>query len=365
MENENKRPEKISNDDTSSNENKISEEIASDETSKEKKITESNSNQFKSRIPLEALQSSLEKLRQQINQLIIGQEEFVDLLIAALLSKGHVLIEGVPGIAKTETAKIFAKCVSAAFSRIQFTPDLMPSDVLGTSIFNEAKRDFEFKKGPIFSNLVLIDEINRSPAKTQSSLFEVMEEKQISIDQEVFKMQEPFMVLATQNPIEQEGTYALPEAQLDRFLFKIKLNYPSLEAEIKLLEKKHQNLNQDFSANVESVLNVEDLIEYRKLIQQVIVEPKILTYIAQLIQETRKHPHLILGASPRASIALLNTSKTFAAMQGRDFVSPEDVKRGLKPVLNHRMILSPEKEMEGITTEQVIDLISKTVEVPR
>ena len=324
-----------------------------------------SNDEFESRIPLHDLKASIEELRQQINRLIIGQQEFVDLLIAALLTKGHVLIEGVPGIAKTETAKIFAKCMDANFSRIQFTPDLMPSDVLGTSVFNEVENDFVFKKGPIFSNLVLIDEINRSPAKTQSSLFEVMEEKQISIDNQVFKMQEPFMVLATQNPIDQEGTYALPEAQLDRFLFKIKLTYPSLEAEIKILENKHKNNNQDFSEKVNAVLSTQQLMEYRNLIQQVVVEPKILTYIAEIIQETRKHPHLILGASPRASIALLNVAKTFAAMEGKDFVSPEDVKRALKPVLNHRIILSPEKEMEGITTERVIDLISKTVEVPR
>ncbi|MCH8534012.1 MAG: MoxR family ATPase [Flavobacteriaceae bacterium] len=338
-------------------------------TSSEEQNEQANENathsEFESRIPLTELKNSVEALRAQINRLIIGQEEFVDLLIASLLSKGHVLIEGVPGIAKTETAKIFAKCISAGFSRIQFTPDLMPSDVLGTSVFNEAANEFIFKKGPIFSNLILIDEINRSPAKTQSSLFEVMEEKQISIDNQVFTMQEPFMVLATQNPIDQEGTYALPEAQLDRFLFKIKLSYPSLEAEVKILENKHSNNNQDFSSQVNSVLTPKQLLQYQSIIQQVIVEPKILRYIAQIIQETRKHPHLILGASPRASIALLNVAKTFAAMEGRDFVSPEDVKRALKPVLNHRIILSPEKEMEGITTERVIDLISKTAEVPR
>ncbi len=352
-----------SNKDTS---NSPKEENVESKEEKNKEVnTEASTEDFESRIPLKELESSVAELRNQINQLIIGQQEFIDLLIAALLSKGHVLIEGVPGIAKTETAKIFSKCISADFSRIQFTPDLMPSDVLGTSIFNEAEKDFVFKKGPIFSNLVLIDEINRAPAKTQSSLFEVMEEQQISIDNEFFEMESPFMVLATQNPIDQEGTYALPEAQLDRFLFKIKLTYPSLEAEIKILENKHKNENQDFSSAVEAVLTPEKLKEYQRLIQQIIVEPKIITYIAQIIQETRKHPHLILGASPRASIALLNTSKTFAAMEGRDFVNPEDVKRGLKPVLNHRIILSPEKEMEGITTERIIDLISKTVEVPR
>jgi len=320
---------------------------------------------FENRIPLEGLSEAVESLKNQLSKVIVGQENFVELLIVGLLSNGHVLIEGVPGVAKTITAKLFAKCLKTDFSRIQFTPDLMPSDVLGTSIFNTKTSEFEFKKGPIFSNIVLIDEINRAPAKTQAALFEVMEERQITMDGKQYKMDAPFMVLATQNPIEQEGTYALPEAQLDRFLFKIEVDYPELEDEIKILQTHHERKGKLPETEIEAVLEPKKLSELRDQIHEIIIEEKLLSYIAELINKTRNHPHLYLGASPRASIAVMNSAKSFAAVNGRDFVIPEDIKNSLKPVLAHRLILSPDREMEGMTTNSVIDMISQSVEIPR
>ncbi len=320
---------------------------------------------FDNRIPLEDLKKAVIDLKSQLGKVIIGQENFIELLIAALLANGHVLIEGVPGVAKTITAKLFAKTLKTDFSRIQFTPDLMPSDVLGTSVLSSKTSDFEFKPGPIFSNIVLIDEINRAPAKTQAALFEVMEERQITIDGKKYIMPPPFMVLATQNPIEQEGTYALPEAQLDRFLFKIKVNYPSPLEEVQILQSHHERKGAAPEEGIVAVLTPEKLLELQKQIQGVLVEEKLLNYIAQLVIKTRNHPHLYLGASPRASIAVMNASKAMAAIQGRDFVIPEDIKKVLVPVIAHRVILSPEKEMEGITPENVIDLIANTIEIPR
>lgn len=320
---------------------------------------------FENRIDLSELQQSVEKLKSELAKVIVGQQEFIELLIVSLLSNGHVLIEGVPGIAKTITAKLFAKTLKTEFNRIQFTPDLMPSDVLGTSVLNMKTSDFEFKKGPIFSNMVLIDEINRAPAKTQAALFEVMEERQVTIDGIRYPMQPPFMVLATQNPVEQEGTYALPEAQLDRFLFKIKVDYPSLEEEISILKTHHERKNHNPLEMVSAILTPEKLLEFKEKTQEVIIEEKILGYIAEIINKTRNHPHLYLGGSPRASIAVMNASKAFAAINGRDFVTPEDIKKSLFPVLRHRIILSPEREMEGMTTENVIEMILQSVEIPR
>lgn len=330
--------------------------------------THENTNEelnFDSRIPLDELKNAVEDIKAQLGKVIIGQQDFVELLVVNLLANGHVLIEGVPGIAKTITAKLFAKSLKTNFSRIQFTPDLMPSDVLGTSIFNVKNSEFEFKKGPIFSNIVLIDEINRAPAKTQSALFEVMEERQITIDGNQYIMDYPFMVIATQNPLEQEGTYALPEAQLDRFLFKIKVGYPNLEEEIMILKTHHDRKLNIPLDEVDPVLTVEDLKKYRQLVQEIIIEEKIFNYIAQIVDKTRNHPHLYLGGSPRASIAIMNASKAFAAISGRDFVIPDDVKKTLAPVLGHRIILSPEREMEGMTPETVIDMITHSVEIPR
>ena len=320
---------------------------------------------FSNRIDLSKLKEAVNKIKEQLQKVIVGQEDFVELLLVSLLADGHVLIEGVPGVAKTITAKLVSKTVHTEVNRIQFTPDLMPSDVLGTSVLNMKTSNFEFKKGPIFSNLVLIDEINRAPAKTQAALFEVMEEKQITIDGQEFKMKPPFMVLATQNPIEQEGTYALPEAQLDRFLFKINVGYPNLEEEITIINNHNKRKGALVENSIESVLTEQELIEFRAKVHDIIVEEKIVKYIAEIILNTRTHPHLYLGGSPRASIAVLMASKAFAAINGRDFVIPEDVKKSLFPVLRHRVILTPEREMEGFTTDKVIEMIIQTVEVPR
>lgn len=320
---------------------------------------------FSNRIPLEELKEAVEQLKSQLAQVIVGQEDFAELLIVGLLADGHVLIEGVPGIAKTLTAKLFAKTIDTDYSRIQFTPDLMPSDVLGTSILNNASANFEFKPGPIFSNIVLIDEINRAPAKTQAALFEVMEERQITIDGKTHQMEPPFMVLATQNPIEQEGTYALPEAQLDRFLFKIKVDYPSFEEEVKILQGHHQRKNQKALELIRPVLSPKLLQTFRTQLHEIVIEEKIMHYIAEIVTKTRHHPHLFLGGSPRASVAIMNAAKAFAAIQGRDFVMPEDVKKSLHPVLRHRIVLSPEREMEGMKTENVVDMITKSIEIPR
>ena len=326
---------------------------------------EENKLEFTSRIDLSDLQRQVTQVRAELKKVIVGQEKMIDYLLVALLSNGHVLLEGVPGIAKTITVKLLSKALNIGFSRIQFTPDLMPSDVLGTSVFDLKKSEFEFKKGPIFSNLVLIDEINRAPAKTQAALLEVMEERQITIDGLHFAMQAPFLVIATQNPIEQEGTYRLPEAQLDRFLFKIVMNYPSLAEEIEIITREHAIKEKDKTASVEKVLDAEHLLQYQKIIKNILIEPQLIEYIAKIIQNTRENSFLYLGASPRASLAILNASKGFAALAGRDFVTPEDIKQAAYPVLEHRVILSPEKEMEGIKIEQIIQQIIESVEIPR
>ena len=320
---------------------------------------------FDSRIPLTELNQSINAIKTELAKIIIGQDNFVELLIVSMLVDGHVLIEGVPGIAKTITAKLFAKTLKTNFSRIQFTPDLMPSDILGTSVFNVKESDFEFKKGPIFSNVVLIDEINRAPAKTQAALFETMEERQATIDGTTYKMAAPFMVLATQNPIEQEGTYALPEAQLDRFLFKIKVGYPTVEEEVQIIQTHHERKSENPQNLILPVLTPKKLASYKNNVHDVVIEEKIVRYIAEIISRTRNHPHLYLGASPRASIACMHVAKAFAAIRGRDFVTPEDVKKALPPILNHRIILTPEREMEGMTTENVIQMIIESVEIPR
>jgi len=326
---------------------------------------ENNDVNFNNRIDLEGLKQAVKNIKSELGKIIIGQENFIDLLLISLLADGHVLIEGVPGVAKTITAKLLAKTIETGFSRIQFTPDLMPSDVLGTSVLNMKTSNFEFKKGPIFSNLVLIDEINRAPAKTQAALFEVMEERQITMDGIRYKMNPPFMVLATQNPIEHEGTYALPEAQLDRFLFKIAVGYPN-ESEEVLILKTHQNRKGVLpQTTISTIIKEAELKKYKALIFEIIVEEKLMNYIAQLIIKTRNHPHLYLGGSPRASIAVLNAAKAVAAINGRDFVIPEDIKKVIVPVLRHRLILTPEREMEGLTTDKVIEMIVQSVEIPR
>jgi MoxR-like ATPase len=320
---------------------------------------------FDSRIELTQLKEATDKIRQSSARFVVGQHKMFDLLLTALLADGHVLIEGVPGIAKTLTAKLLSKMIATDFSRIQFTPDLMPSDILGTSVFNMKTSEFDFRKGPLFSNIILIDEINRSPAKTQAALFEVMEERQITIDGKTHAMDALYMVIATQNPIEQEGTYKLPEAQLDRFLFKININYPSRDEETIILERHHSNKNLPKLQGVEPVIKPEEILELRHKIEGVHVEKNLMDYIVSIIEATRNHSALYLGASPRASIAVLNSSKAFAALNGRDFVSPDDIKFVVPPVIDHRIILSPEAEMEGLTTSQVTKRILDKIEVPR
>lgn len=329
-------------------------------------MIEENSLPFESRLDLGELHDAVSRIRAEIGKVVVGQQQMIDLLLTAIFADGHVLIEGVPGVAKTLIAKLLARTISVDFSRLQFTPDLMPSDVLGTSIFNPKKADFEFKKGPIFSNIILIDEINRSPAKTQAALFEVMEERQITYDGTTYTMSRPFMVLATQNPIEQEGTYRLPEAQLDRFLFKVVVKYPSLDDEIEILQGHHQRKdNHAVNELILPVMGAEQLASYREKVRQVFIERKLLEYIAQITHQTRNSKFLYLGASPRASVALLNSSKALAAIRGRDFVTPEDVQELAPSVLRHRLILTPEKEMEGATPDDIIQQIIQKIEVPR
>ena len=320
---------------------------------------------FEQRTDLKELNGAVDHIKQSLSQIIVGQQEMIELLIAAILADGHVLIEGVPGVAKTLTAKLIAKCIDAQFSRIQFTPDLMPSDVLGTSIFNPQRTDFEFRRGPIFGNIILVDEINRAPAKTQSALFEVMEERQITMDSVCYKMEEPFMVLATQNPIEQEGTYRLPEAQLDRFLFKIEVGYPSLVEETDILAKHHQHNTTEKLLALVPVLNIAQIKTFRHLIKNLHVEDKLLEFVAKIVYQTRNHKSLFLGGSPRASLAIINSAKAVAAINNRDFVTPDDITKVALPVLRHRVMLTPEKEMEGVTADDVINQIIKNIEIPR
>ncbi len=320
---------------------------------------------FEQRTDLSQLSEAVVRIKASLAQIVVGQQDTIELLIAGLLADGHMLIEGVPGIAKTLTAKLLAKSIDAQFSRIQFTPDLMPSDVLGTSIFNPKTADFEFKQGPIFGNIILIDEINRAPAKTQAALFEVMEERQITIDGHSFKMEEPFLVLATQNPVDQEGTYRLPEAQLDRFLFKIEVKYPTLEEEIAIITQQHQHRTTDQLADIKPVLSSQQIIELRKIVRGLHVEPKLLEFVAKVVQETRKNNSLFLGGSPRASLAIVNAAKAIAAINGRDFITPDDIIRVTPSVLRHRIMLTPEKEMEGISPDEVVAQIFQKIEIPR
>ena len=320
---------------------------------------------FETRIDLSSINQTTEALKHEIGRYIIGQQQNIDLLLMALLADGHVLLEGVPGVAKTLMAKLLAKTIDAQFKRIQFTPDLMPSDVIGTMIYNAKTNDFEFKRGPLFANMVLSDEINRAPAKTQAALFEAMEERQITVDGTTHILDTPFMVLATQNPIEQEGTYRLPEAQLDRFLFKIEVSYPSLEEEKEILKTFHINKNIIDFTKVKSFLNAATITSLRQTVQQVHVEENLMSYIAQIIHETRHHAAILLGASPRASLAVMNASKACAVLRGRDFISPDDIKFVTPHILKHRITLTPEKEMEGVLITEVINQVLEKIEIPR
>jgi MoxR-like ATPase len=305
------------------------------------------------------------KVKGEIHQVIVGQDHMIDLVVTAILTNGHILLEGVPGIAKTLAARLMAKTMSVDFARIQFTPDLMPADIIGTSVFNMKTSEFNFKKGPIFSNVILIDEINRAPAKTQAALFEVMEERQITADGKTYEMEFPFLTLATQNPIEQEGTYRLPEAQLDRFLFRVKMEYPSLEEEQSILKRFNEDFDLNQKQKIKPVFSVKEIQQAQELVEKIHIKDELLNYIAEIVHQTRNNGDLFLGASPRASLAIMKSAKAYAAMSGRDFVTPDDIQFMTGPVLNHRIILSPEKEMEGIEVEDVIREIIQKLEVPR
>ncbi|MFZ4769081.1 MAG: AAA family ATPase [Ferruginibacter sp.] len=320
---------------------------------------------FEERTAVSELNEKMAEIRNEISKVIIGQHHVIDLLLTGLLCDGHLLLEGVPGVAKTLAAKLIAKIIDVKFSRLQFTPDLMPGDVIGTSVFNPKEGSFYFKPGPIFSNIVLIDEINRSPAKTQAALFEVMEERQITVDGHTHILEYPFLVLATQNPIEQEGTYRLPEAQLDRFLFKVEIGYPSLQEEVAILTGQQGKTQNELLQEVNKILSAESIQYYRKVVQEVKIEHRLIEYIAGIVHETRNNPSLYLGASTRASLALLKSAKATAALKGRDFVIPEDIIEMAPHVLRHRIMLTPEKEMEGLTPDDLIGNILKVLEVPR
>jgi MoxR-like ATPase len=327
---------------------------------------ETNQELYQNKLDISPIENALNDIRTQLSKVIVGQHEIIDLLLVAVLSNGHVLLEGVPGVAKTLTSKLLAKTLDVGFSRIQFTPDLMPSDVMGTNVFNPKTIEFEFKSGPIFSNVVLIDEINRAPAKTQSALFEVMEERTITVDGTSYVLDKPFLVIATQNPVEHEGTYQLPEAQLDRFLFKLFVHYPNQNDEVEILQRHQLNENMhQMIDQIQKVLTADMLANLSHLISKVTVEKHLLDYIVQIVQHTRSHRGLMLGASPRGSIAILNASKALATLRGRDFVTPDDIAYVAKPALRHRISLMAEKEMDGANTDEVIDEIMKGIEVPR
>ena len=314
---------------------------------------------------MKQFKEKIQQIKDECSKLVVGQEETIELMLTCLLAGGHVLLEGVPGIAKTLTAKVMSRAILADFARIQFTPDLLPSDIIGTSVYKMNKSKFKFEKGPIFSNVVLIDEINRAPAKTQAALFEVMEEKQISYDGVQHEMSFPFVVIATMNPIEQEGTYKLPEAQLDRFLMKIKLGYPDLESEISILQKFKDDVHKPDLSVINAVINPKELAEMQKIVSKVHVEDQMYKYICQLVQETRNHGKVYLGASPRSSLAILKTAKVTAAMMGRSFIIPDDIQFVAPHIVNHRLILTPDAEMEAVTPESIIKEIMAELEVPR
>ncbi len=317
------------------------------------------------RLDLTLFSEKIEKLRHEIAQVIVGQEQAVDLVLTCILANGHVLIEGVPGVAKTLLARLIARLVDAQFSRVQFTPDLMPSDVLGTNIFNVKTQEFEFHQGPVFSDIVLVDEINRAPAKTQAALFEVMEERQVSMDGATYPMGELYTILATQNPVEQEGTYRLPEAQLDRFLMKVTMGYPSADDELEILKRHEQRTDLVKLSDVNPVLTKEEVLQLRSYMNDVVIDESLLLYITQIVQQTRSSRAVYLGASPRASVAMLQASKAYALLQGRDFVTPEDIKAVTPSILQHRLVLTAEAEMEGYTAYKVAMKLIDKVEVPK
>lgn len=306
-------------------------------------------------------------VKEEIAKAIVGQEQVIDQALVAILANGHALLEGVPGVAKTLLVRTLAKTLNLEYGRVQFTPDLMPSDVLGTNVFNPKNAEFELRKGPVFVSVLLADEINRTPPKTQAGLLEAMEERRVTIDGEPHELPRPFVVFATQNPIEFEGTYPLPEAQLDRFLLKIVVPYPPEEAEINVIKRHHRGFKPQAleASGIQPVVGLEELTAMHQEVQQVTVEEKIFNYIYAILQTTRKSNDLLVGASPRAGIAMLNCGKAIAAMRGRDFVIPDDVKDLALPILRHRILLRPEAEIEGLTVDRVLSGMIDSQVVPR
>lgn len=309
--------------------------------------------------------TKIQALRDSIAQIIVGQTQATDLLLTSVIARGHVLIEGVPGVAKTLLARVMAQLIDARFSRVQFTPDLMPSDVLGTTVYNMKTGDFDFHPGPVFADVVLADEINRAPAKTQAALFEVMEERQVTVDGTPRAMSDVFTIIATQNPVEQEGTYKLPEAQLDRFLMKITMDYPTTDEEVEILLRHQASAAFTKVDRLEPLLTPADLATLRDAAQKVRVEASLLRYIAEIVDTTRHSKAVYLGASPRAAVAILSSAKAYALLQERDFVTPDDIKTVAPFVMHHRLLLTAEAEMQGYTPLQVALRLIDKVEVPQ
>lgn len=320
---------------------------------------------METRTDLTEFTHKMDEIRQHIADIIVGQTKAVDMILTSIIADGHVLLEGVPGVAKTLLARLVSRLIDARFSRIQFTPDLMPSDVLGTSVFNMKTQEFDFHAGPVFADIILADEINRAPAKTQAALFEVMEERQATIDGTSYKMGGIYSIIATQNPVEQEGTYRLPEAQLDRFIMKITMGYPSVDEEVEILSRHNANTSFARLDDVKPVITKDQLLELRGMMDNVVVDQSLLRYIAQIVAQSRESKMVYMGCSPRASVDMLRCAKAYALLQGRDFVIPDDIKTVASPIMQHRLMLTAETEMEGYTPVVVAQKLIDMVEVPK